>query len=101
MRTISPDTRKLIDQLYEPISLWERLSHTRRLVETLTNIGNSAEPAAIIDMLPFVLADKKDVAVAASAAVHKLTNATSTVRLNTGVEPKEAEWSGYTLKLVK
>src|SRR5215510_14796418 len=77
MKTISPDTRKLINQLYEPSSLWDRLSRTTRQAETLMKIGNSGEPAAIIDILPFVLADKEELAVAAAAAVNKLTEAAS------------------------
>lgn len=77
MRTISPNTRRLINQLYEPASFWERLSHSGKAAGTLTEIGNSAEPVSIIDILPFVLADRKEVAIAAAAAVHKLTEATS------------------------
>src|SRR6185437_14381477 len=37
-----------------------------------SEIGNSNEPAAIVDILPFVLAAKPDVATAAATSVHKL-----------------------------
>jgi hypothetical protein len=77
MRTISPNTRRLVNQLYEPVSLWERLSQSGKAAGILTEIANSAEPVAIIDILPFVLADRKEVANAAAAAAHKLTEATS------------------------
>src|SRR3984893_4530690 len=77
MRAISPDTRRLIEQLNEPVSSWERLTGSRADAKGLSKIGGLGEPAAIIDIVAFVLADRSDVASAAAAAVHRLTALTS------------------------
>ena len=94
MRTISPNTRRLINQLYEPASFWERLSQSRKAAATITEIGNSAEPATIIDILPFVLADRKEVAIAAAAAVRKLIESASPTDL-LGLDRLSRERSPY------
>ncbi|HLA09571.1 MAG TPA: HEAT repeat domain-containing protein [Pyrinomonadaceae bacterium] len=72
MKRTSPHFRTLIQQLYEPASLWEKLRGSRDDAAILSEIGDSTEPAAIVDVLPFVLASKPDVAAAAATSVHKL-----------------------------
>ncbi len=87
MRQTSSHTRALIDQLIEPVSLWERLKSSRDDAAVLSEIGNSSEPAAIIDILPFILAGRRDVAAAAATAVHKLILGT------TGTELAWLDWA--------
>ena len=72
MKRTSPHFRTLIQQLYEPATLWEKLRGSGDDAAILSEIGDSAEPAAIVDVLPFVLASKPDVAGAAAMSVHKL-----------------------------
>jgi len=72
MRQPSPQTIALIEQLDAPVSLWERLKGSSGEVAILSAIGDSSEPAATIDILPFVLSGTPDVAAAAALAVHKL-----------------------------
>jgi HEAT repeat protein len=81
MRPISPHTRALIERLNQSDSLWETLRGSRDGAALLSKIGNSNEPAAIIDILPFVLSKKSDVAIAAAVAVHKLVLGTTTKEL--------------------
>lgn len=76
MRPTSPHTRALIQQLNEPASLWEKLKGSRDDAAILSEIGDLNEPSAIIDILPFVLADKPGPAAAAATAVHQLLLAT-------------------------
>jgi HEAT repeat protein len=77
MRAISADTRRLIEQLNEPVGFWERVTGSRADAKLLSAIGGLGEPAAIVFIFPFVLADRSDVASAAATAVHRLTAATS------------------------
>lgn len=94
MRAISPDTRRLIEQLNKPVGFWERLTGSRADAKVLSAIGGLGEPAAIIDILPFVLADSSDVASAAATAVQRLTAATSPADL-TGLDIELRERSPY------
>jgi hypothetical protein len=71
-QTSSPHTRALIEQLVEPVGLWEKLKGSRDVAAILSEIGDSNEPAAIIDILPFILTGKPDVAAAAAMSVHKV-----------------------------
>src|SRR6266446_2836499 len=81
MRPTSLRTRALIEQLNEPVSLWERLKGSRDDAAILSEIGDSNEPAAIIDILPFTLAGRPDVAAAAAMSVHKLVLVSTTKEL--------------------
>ena len=78
MKQTSPDTRALIQQLYEPTSLREKLRGSRDDRAILTEIGKSGEPAAIIEIIPFILANGPGVATAAARSVHKLLLAATT-----------------------
>ena len=65
----TPRTKELIQRLYQ--------SHgSRAHVALLSEIGDSNEPAAIVDILPFIH-KKGEVAVAAADALHKLLQGTS------------------------
>ncbi|HSS20362.1 MAG TPA: hypothetical protein VLL54_09820 [Pyrinomonadaceae bacterium] len=72
MKSISPETRRLIQQLHEPRGFVEALRGSRDYVSLLRRVGDSKELAAIIEILPFVLSKKRGVAEAAAAAVDKL-----------------------------
>ncbi len=64
VRPTSPRTKELIQRLYG--------SHSSRdYVALLSEIGDSNEPAAIVDILPFIH-QKGEVAFAAADALHKL-----------------------------
>ena len=81
MRQISPHTRALIDQLVEPVGLWEKLKGSREVAALLSAIGDSNETAALIDILPFVIVGKPDVAATAARSVHKLVQRSTTQEL--------------------
>src|SRR5215813_4797271 len=89
MRQASPHTRALIEQLLEPAGLLEKLKSSRTDAAILTAIGDSNEWAAIIDILPFVLAKRPGVAAAAALAVHKLV---------LGTTIKELVWLDWALR---
>jgi len=72
VKSISPETQRLISELNQPRGFVKTLTTSRINVSLLIGIGNSKEPAAIIEILPFVLSRKRDVAEAAASAVHKL-----------------------------
>jgi HEAT repeat protein len=97
MRQTSPQTRALIQQLIAPVSLWENLKGSRDEVGILSAIGNSNEPSAIIDILPFILAGRREVAESAAVAVHKLllkTSANELIWLDWGLR-RRPSYSGY------
>src|SRR2546421_3335251 len=81
MTRTSPHLRDLIQQLYRRASLWEKLKGFTHEAAILSEIGDSNEPAAIIDILPFVIGGKPDVAAAAAMSVHKLVLTTTTKEL--------------------
>jgi hypothetical protein len=81
VKQTSPHTRAFIQQLYKFTSLWEKLKGSRDAATVLSEIGNSGEPAAIIDIIPFILATSPDVATAAARSVHKLVLGTTTNEL--------------------
>lgn len=89
MKQTSPQTRALIQQLYKPTSFWEELSGSRDEEAILTEIGNSGEPAAIIDIIPFILDKRHDVATAAARSVHKLI---------LGITTNELSWMDQALR---
>ena len=49
--------------------------------ENIVRVGDSNEPSAIIDILPFVIAAKPEVAAAAAMSVHKLVLGSTTKEL--------------------
>jgi HEAT repeat protein len=81
MRQTSPHTRALIEQLLEPVGFWEKLKGSRDDAAILREIGNSNEQSAIVDILPFILTGKPDVATAAAMSVHKVVLGSSTKEL--------------------
>jgi len=89
VKSISPETQQLISDLNQPRGFVKTLTTSRIHVSLLISIGNSKEPAAIIEILPLVLSKKRDVAEAATSAVHKL------VRETTG---EELAWLDYALR---
>jgi HEAT repeat protein len=89
MKSTSPNTRALIQQLYEPASLWEKLKGSPEDAKILSELGDSHEPSAIVDILPFVLARRPEVAAAAALSVHKLVLGSTT---------KELAWLDFALR---
>lgn len=77
MKDISPETKALIQRLYTPDGSGKKLNRSRDAESILIEIGNSGEPAAIIDIIPFILDKSPDVAKAAARSVHKLLAATT------------------------
>src|SRR5262245_41474130 len=80
MRSISRITRELIQILRGP-GLWDKLTGQRHEPGILAEIGDSGEPAAILEITPFLLSEKRDVALAAARAIHKLTMTASAADL--------------------
>src|ERR1044072_4834146 len=72
MKVPSPHTRALIDRLNERGTWWEKLTGSSDYESIFAEIAEENEPAAIVDLLPFVIATKVDVAAAAADAVHRL-----------------------------
>ena len=75
MRRPSPHTAALIQRLIEPVSFRERLL-PRNYAAMLSEIADSNEPSAIVEIVPFVLSETS-VAFAAANAVHKLLRGTT------------------------
>lgn len=74
VKSISTQTKALIEQLNPPVSLWERITGRRDDADLLLQIGLAGEPAAVVDIIPFVLSESREVARATAAAVDKLVN---------------------------
>jgi HEAT repeat protein len=72
MRSVSAQTKALVDLLNSPIGVWEKISGGRNDRELLTQISDAGEPAAIVYITPFVLSEKRELAGAAVAAVERL-----------------------------
>ena len=72
MKHTSARTQALIQRLYDPPSLLEKITASRDYESIFSQLAESAEPAAILYVLPFVLARNSIVAAAAATAVHKL-----------------------------
>jgi len=77
VRSISPETQRLISDLHRRRTFWTALRSSDVDVSLLNSIGDSKETAALLDVLPFTLSSKRDVAAAATAAAHKLVLATT------------------------
>lgn len=73
MRSISAQTRALIELLEQPVGLWQKLTGGgRNEAELLSQIADTGEQAAVLDITSFVLSERHEVASAAAAAVNKL-----------------------------
>jgi HEAT repeat protein len=72
VKSISTQTKALIEQLNPPVSFWERITGRRDDADLLLQIGLAGEPAAVVDIIPFVLSESREVARAAAATVDKL-----------------------------
>jgi HEAT repeat protein len=72
MKSISAQTRLLIERLNAPASLREKITARRDDAGLIARIADSGEPAAVVDVAPFVLSENPSVARAAAAAVESL-----------------------------
>ena len=81
MKELSPQTRQLIQCLNEPRGFVEALTGSRDYVSLLFRVGDSKEPAALLEILSFALSKKRDIAGAAAAAVDKLVRETTAKEL--------------------
>ncbi|HVG19838.1 MAG TPA: HEAT repeat domain-containing protein [Blastocatellia bacterium] len=72
MKNISAQTKALIELLNPPVGFWERLTGRHEDAGLLSQVGASGDAAAIIDITPFVLSERREVARAAAAAVESL-----------------------------
>jgi len=81
MRNISASTKALIALLNEPVSFWQKLKAPRDDAEILSKIGDTSEAAAIVEIIPFIFAEKREVADAAAASVDKLIRITPPAEL--------------------
>ncbi|MBV9927310.1 MAG: HEAT repeat domain-containing protein [Acidobacteria bacterium] len=75
MRNVSAQTAALIERLNTPASLWEKITSKRDDAELIEQIADEGEPAAVVDVAPFVLSENPYVARAAAAAVDRLLSA--------------------------
>lgn len=98
MTKLSPETQRLIYDLTQRQTFLKALTSSHLDVSLLRSIGNSKEPAAVIEMLPFVLSRRNDVAEAAATAIHKLILETTTQELAWLDEELRlrSSWSGDT-----
>ena len=76
MRRTSPETTVLIERLFEPLILREKIMGSRDYATLLSKIAEANEPAAIVYLVPFILSSNRNVAHTAAKAIHKLLLAT-------------------------
>lgn len=72
MRSVSAQTRLLIEQLNAPAGFWGKITSGRDDARLIALIADSGEPAAVVAVAPFVLSESASVARAAAAAVERL-----------------------------
>jgi HEAT repeat protein len=72
LKNISAQTKALIELLNPSAGFWERLRGRREDALRLSQIAASGEAAVIIDITPFVLSERREVARAAAAALENL-----------------------------
>lgn len=72
MRSVSAQTRLLIEQLNAPAGFWGKITSRRDDAGLIARIADSGEPATVIDVAPFVLSENPSVSRAAAAAVEGL-----------------------------
>jgi hypothetical protein len=75
VRSVSAQTRLLIEQLNAPAGFWGKITSRRDDAGLIARIADSGEPATVIDVAPFVLSENYSVARAAAAAVERLLSA--------------------------
>lgn len=75
MRSVSAQTRALVEQLNATVGFWEKITSKRDDAELMAQVADSGEFAAVIDIAPFVLSENPSVARAAVAAVGRLLSA--------------------------
>lgn len=75
MRSVSAQTKLLIEQLNAPAGFWGKLTSRRDDAGLLARIADSGEPATVVDVAPFVLSENPSVERAAAAAVERLLSA--------------------------
>lgn len=75
MRSVSAQTKLIIEQLNAPAGFWGKITSRRDDAGLIVRIAESAEPAAAVDVAPFVLSENPSVARAAAAAVERLLSA--------------------------
>lgn len=75
MRGVSAQTRLLIEQLNVPAGFRGKITAGRDDAGLIARIAESGEPAALVDVAPFVLSENPSVARAAAAAVERLLSA--------------------------
>ena len=75
MRSVTAQTRLLIEQLNAPAGFWGKITSRRDDAGLIARIADSGEPATVINVAPFVLSGNPSVARAAAAAVERLLSA--------------------------
>lgn len=75
MRSVSAQTKALVEQLNAPAGCWEKITSRRDAAGLIARIAESGEPAAIVDLMPFVLSEDPSVTRAAATAVERLLSA--------------------------
>lgn len=76
MKPTSPHTAALLQQLKAPVTFWGKITASPDYESIFAELAGAGEPAAIIDVVPFVLAGKSRIAAAAANTVHQLLRAT-------------------------
>lgn len=78
MRKRTPETLARIEELQKPESLWQGIFRASEgKVRLLHEIGDSGEIAVIPDIIAFVLADDRKIAIVAAEAVSRLLSSAS------------------------
>lgn len=75
VRSVSVQTKLFIEQLNAPAGFWGKITSRRDDAGLITRIAESGEPAAVVDIAPFVLSENLSIARAAATAVERLLSA--------------------------
>jgi HEAT repeat protein len=75
VRNVSAQTKALVERLNTPASFWEKITSKRDDAELIARVADSGEPAAVVDLAPFVLSEDPSIARAAASAVEGLLSA--------------------------
>jgi hypothetical protein len=76
MRRSSPETIVLIQRLFKPLILREKITGSRNYAALLSKIAEANDPTCIEYIVPFLLSSNRNVARTAAKAVHKVLLAT-------------------------
>jgi len=72
IRPVSQQTQQLIIDLHNAVGRWNTIFNNGTAVAILTRIGETDQPAAIVQIVPFLLSNNHNTMNAAALAVTRL-----------------------------